>query len=101
MSSSLAGRSPYGHDPSSPERVSRRLSRRALIGGAVTAAGALSLTAGVVGTRDRDSSLTFEGASGWLNTDPLGPAELRGSVVLVNFWTFTCINWLRTAPIRA
>ena len=42
------------------------------------------------------------GATGWLNSEPLGPAELRGRVVLVDFWTFTCINWLRTEPyIRA
>jgi thiol-disulfide isomerase/thioredoxin len=42
------------------------------------------------------------GATGWLNSGPLGPAELRGHVVLVDFWTLTCINWLRTQPyIRA
>src|SRR5690349_7151278 len=42
------------------------------------------------------------GASEWLNSEPLGPAELRGKVVLVNFWTFTCINWLRQEPyVRA
>src|SRR3954469_8659726 len=42
------------------------------------------------------------GATGWLNSEPLGRAELRGRVVLVDFWTLTCINWLRTAPyIRA
>jgi thiol-disulfide isomerase/thioredoxin len=42
------------------------------------------------------------GATGWLNTEPLGPAELRGHVVLVNFWTLTCINWLRQEPyVRA
>jgi thiol-disulfide isomerase/thioredoxin len=42
------------------------------------------------------------GATGWLNSEPLGPAELRGHVVLVDFWTLTCINWLRTEPyIRA
>ncbi|WP_245887836.1 redoxin domain-containing protein [Geodermatophilus tzadiensis] len=42
------------------------------------------------------------GATGWLNTDPLSSAALRGHVVLVEFWTLTCINWLRTAPyIRA
>src|SRR5947207_4707478 len=42
------------------------------------------------------------GATGWLNSGPLGPAELRGHVVLVNFWTLTCINWLRTEPyVRA
>jgi thiol-disulfide isomerase/thioredoxin len=38
------------------------------------------------------------GAAEWLNSEPLGPAELRGHVVLVNFWTLTCINWLRTEP---
>jgi thiol-disulfide isomerase/thioredoxin len=38
------------------------------------------------------------GATEWLNSEPLGPAELRGSVVVVNFWTLTCINWLRQEP---
>ena len=42
------------------------------------------------------------GATGWLNSEPLSPAELRGHVVVVNFWTFTCINWLRQEPyVRA
>ena len=42
------------------------------------------------------------GATGWLNSEPLGPAELRGHVVLLNFWTLTCINWLRQEPyVRA
>ena len=45
---------------------------------------------------------SFDGATGWLNSEPLGLAELRGSVVLVNFWTLTCINWLRQEPyVRA
>jgi hypothetical protein len=38
------------------------------------------------------------GATEWLNSEPLGPAELQGRVVLVNFWTLTCINWLRQEP---
>jgi thiol-disulfide isomerase/thioredoxin len=38
----------------------------------------------------------FDGATGWLNSPPLTPEELRGKVVLVDFWTYTCINWLRT-----
>jgi thiol-disulfide isomerase/thioredoxin len=41
---------------------------------------------------------SFDGATQWLNSEPLGPAELRGRVVLVDFWTLTCINWLRTEP---
>src|ERR671917_277715 len=45
---------------------------------------------------------SLDGATEWLNTEPLGPAELRGHVVLVNFWTWTCINWLRQEPyVRA
>ena len=44
----------------------------------------------------------FAGVAEWLGSEPLGPAELRGHVVLVNFWTLTCINWLRQVPyVRA
>jgi thiol-disulfide isomerase/thioredoxin len=44
----------------------------------------------------------FDGATGWLNSPPLTMEELRGKVVLVDFWTYTCINWLRTlAYVRA
>lgn len=41
---------------------------------------------------------SFGGATGWLNSPPLTAAGLRGKVVLVNFWTYTCINWLRQLP---
>jgi thiol-disulfide isomerase/thioredoxin len=42
------------------------------------------------------------GAVDWLNSKPLTVAELRGKVVLVEFWTYTCVNWLRTLPyVRA
>jgi cytochrome c biogenesis protein CcdA/thiol-disulfide isomerase/thioredoxin len=40
----------------------------------------------------------FEGISRWLNSKPLTLAELRGKVVLVDFWTYSCINCLRTLP---
>jgi thiol-disulfide isomerase/thioredoxin len=44
----------------------------------------------------------FDRATAWLNSDPLTPAGLRGRVVLVDFWTYTCVNWLRTLPyVRA
>ena len=45
---------------------------------------------------------SFAGANGWLNSTPLTPGALRGKVVLVDFWTYTCVNWLRTLPyVRA
>jgi thiol-disulfide isomerase/thioredoxin len=34
----------------------------------------------------------------WLNSEPLTADGLRGSVVLVDFWTYSCVNWLRTLP---
>jgi thiol-disulfide isomerase/thioredoxin len=53
-------------------------------------------------TSDRLHMPSLGGATAWLNSEPLGPAELRGQVVLVNFWTLTCINWLRQEPyVRA
>jgi thiol-disulfide isomerase/thioredoxin len=42
------------------------------------------------------------GATGWLNSPPLTAADLRGKVVLIDFWTYTCINWRRSLPyVRA
>jgi hypothetical protein len=41
---------------------------------------------------------SFGGATGWLNAEPLTPAALAGRVVVVSFWTYTCINWLRQLP---
>nr|WP_315394509.1 thioredoxin family protein [uncultured Duganella sp.] len=40
----------------------------------------------------------FTGIDKWLNGDPLTMRELRGKVVLVDFWTYTCINCIRTLP---
>jgi thiol-disulfide isomerase/thioredoxin len=45
---------------------------------------------------------SLDGATAWLNSEPLDPEGLRGKVVLADFWTLTCINWLRTEPyVRA
>ena len=41
---------------------------------------------------------SLAGATGWLNSEPLTPESLRGVPVVVEFWTFTCINWIRTLP---
>jgi thiol-disulfide isomerase/thioredoxin len=45
---------------------------------------------------------SLSGATGWLNSAPLTTEELRGKVVVANFWTYTCVNWIRTLPyVRA
>jgi thiol-disulfide isomerase/thioredoxin len=78
---------------------------------------AFSLAAAWIGTRDSVMKLVtvepfrLSGASdlaslgratAWLNSAPLTAADLRGKVVLIDFWTYTCINWLRTLPyVRA
>ena len=44
----------------------------------------------------------LSGATGWINSRPLNAKELKGKVVLVDFWTYSCINCLRSLPyIRA
>jgi thiol-disulfide isomerase/thioredoxin len=45
---------------------------------------------------------SLRSASAWLNSPPLAPAGLRGKVVLIDFWTYSCINWRRQLPyVRA
>ena len=52
--------------------------------------------------RAQDAMPALDGAVEWLNSKPLTVAELRGKVVLVDFWTYSCINWQRTLPhVRA
>jgi thiol-disulfide isomerase/thioredoxin len=78
---------------------------------------ALSMAAAWIGTRDSVLQLitvepfrisgakdlaSLGRATAWLNSAPLTADGLRGKVVLVDFWTYTCINWLRTLPhVRA
>src|SRR5215470_19666169 len=40
----------------------------------------------------------LDGATAWLNSPPLKRADLRGNVVAVQFWTYSCIEWLHTFP---
>ena len=52
--------------------------------------------------QDKGTLQRFDGAKTWLNTPPLSASDLRGKVVLVDFWTYTCVNWARTLPyVRA
>src|SRR4029079_14339661 len=56
----------------------------------------------VTGLPDEGSLASFDRASAWINSEALTPAGLRGRVAVVDFWTYTCINWLRTLPyVRA
>ncbi|MGB9207610.1 MAG: hypothetical protein WCB78_05780 [Pseudolabrys sp.] len=51
------------------------------------------------GPAANQSWLAFlERADAWVNSPPLTASALRGKVILVDFWTYTCINWLRTQP---
>ncbi len=64
--------------------------------------GAMAVAAGIVATAagrgDEGQSPDFDGAVAWLNSAPLSSKSLRGKVVLVNFWTYSCINSLRELP---
>jgi len=64
---------------------------------------AAMLAGAPIATSAQDGRMpAFGGATGWLNSAPLAAPELRGKVVLVEFWTYTCINWLRQLPyVRA
>jgi len=64
--------------------------------------GAATLLFGIAvmasGAGDEGRMPDFDGAAGWLNSPPLNSKALRGKVVLVNFWTYSCINSLRELP---
>ncbi len=86
-----------------PERIN--LDRRRFV-----RAAAMTLAATRLGLIDSAKSLfaaidnlpSFAGATGWLNSPPLTRAELHGKVTLIDFWTYSCINWRRTLPyVRA
>lgn len=72
----------------------------AQVSSAATGAAADSLTSGDLPIEGELPAL--DGAVEWLNSPPLSAAGLRGKVVLVDFWTYSCINCLRSLPyIRA
>ena len=71
-------------------------------GAAMMAAGAAMRMSGPSSTTqalpDEGIAPSLDGATQWLNSKPLGGQDLRGKVVLVDFWTYSCINCLRTLP---
>ena len=83
----------------------RRFVRQAAFGLAAGGSGLMGLASAqpAIGSESADAGFTEIGkASTWINSPRLTPADLRGKVVLVQFWTYTCINWLRSQPfVRA
>jgi cytochrome c biogenesis protein CcdA/thiol-disulfide isomerase/thioredoxin len=68
-------------------------------GAAVASTGAAAASVAAAPVLDREAPLpSLAGATAWLNSPPLTRASLRGKVVLVDFWTYSCINCLRTLP---
>ena len=90
-------------------RTDRRGFITMLVGGLVAPIGTLAEVKGVQRPGSSQVHLpvdsdfpSLDGATGWLNSQPLTAAELRGKVVLIDFWTYTCINWRRSLPyVRA
>ncbi|KII29158.1 cytochrome c biogenesis protein DipZ [Pseudomonas fluorescens] len=68
-------------------------------GSMMAAGGAMKMAAKAPGTLPVEGQLPpLEGAVQWLNSAPLDAQALKGKVVLVDFWTYSCINCLRTLP---
>jgi thiol-disulfide isomerase/thioredoxin len=73
--------------------------RQFLTGSAMTMAAAhLGVFGAAEATASTRELAALGRASEWLNSPRLTPENLAGKVVLVDFWTYTCINWLRTLP---
>jgi thiol-disulfide isomerase/thioredoxin len=72
--------------------------RRALMGAALTVFTASAAVTPTPSFHAYGAAPEFAGIEQWLNSPPLTLAGLRGKVVLVDFWTYSCINCLRTLP---
>jgi thiol-disulfide isomerase/thioredoxin len=87
------------HIPAIAGTIAAACALAALVAGASLEA---SAAAGRSALQAEGRAPGFDGATTWLNSAPLGPAQLRGKVVLVDFWTYSCINCIRTMPyVRA
>lgn len=54
--------------------------------------------ADLIASSQRPAAPEFQGLAGWINTDPRTMASLRGQVVLIDFWTYSCVNCVHTIP---
>ena len=63
-----------------------------------TATGPIQIGDRKVGGEVGNLAPEFSGINAWINSDPLTMEALRGQVVLIDFWTYTCINCIRTFP---
>jgi thiol-disulfide isomerase/thioredoxin len=73
--------------------------QRRLVGAAALGLAAMPLIArGAPSLPVKGGLPSFAGATAWVNSPPLTAASLQGKVVLVDFWTYSCINWRRTLP---
>ncbi len=99
----VAAEQGFGGEPSMDEEIN--FNRRHFLGTAAMTIGALGF--GMITPVNARSTLRAElaslvGAETWLNSPPLTAVELQGKVVLVDFWTYSCINWRRQLPyVRA
>lgn len=74
------------------------LSRRQLLLALAAASAGATAQASATALPDFGAAPEFTGIERWLNSEPLTMAALRGRVVMVDFWTFACINCQRTLP---
>ncbi|HEX5738263.1 MAG TPA: thioredoxin family protein [Hydrogenophaga sp.] len=90
------------HKPSHPSSERRALLTALLSVAAAVGASKAALASPPAATSgtlpDFGAAPEFTGIERWLNADPLTMAQLRGRVVLLDFWTYSCINCLRTLP---
>jgi len=55
-------------------------------------------SADLIATSQRPQAPEFQGVAGWINSEPRSIASLRGQVVLIDFWTYSCVNCVHTIP---
>ena len=80
------------------------IDRRSLLSLALATAAAVKVTgarAGVAALYEYGPAPELTGIEAWLNSEALSIEGLRGKVVLIDFWTYSCINCLRTLPYVA